>query len=1744
MVGNAMVFCAQAVTFLLCLSAMGLMLGPFPRLARSATAWCIVARMLLALIVPSAQANTRYWDGGSTNLSGNGDSTSSGGDGTWNTTNQNWDAGAVPHTNWVNANNDTATFGGTAGVVTNQGVTVGGLTFTTANYVLINSTVTFGVAGTISNAVDAAIASGLAGTGPITKTGVGTLTLSGTNTYSGGTVVGGGTLAFVGVAAQPASSTLAISNGATVRLSTSVDANWPVTTVTGAGTLVADTTGGRAHTLTSYAMSGFSGVLDITAAGSGKAAFNPPFALNTGATLRVENGATAYYGWSGITLVCNVELNGAGNTEGLGALRLDSSARQNGPVLLKANSYIGCYSGVGYIGGVISDGGLGYGFTKVANYTIVLQATNTYTGPTVIQAGTLQCDNAAALGNGGALSIANGAVLNLNYSGNHNISALTLGGTLMSYGIFGSTNSPATYQDSHFSGTGTVTVAFTATNANMRWWDGGSTNIPGSGNGASTGGSGTWNNTIQNWDAGGVPHTNWVSASNSTAVFAGTGGVVTNQGVTVGGLMFMSANYVLTNSTVTFGVAGTILSFADATIASVLAGTVPITKTGAGALRLSGTNTYSGPTTVSAGTLTVAATGQLGTNNLTIAAGATVVLQQGSAISRNACVDIRGILNLSAGVTNAVRRLYFNGVCQNTGVWNTARDATHFSGAGSLIVTEFPYGKMIPLRSPTYRGYDFCGSLTGSALKSGQPYELLYDTGSWDICIPYGSLNKSNLTVLQTDVNDCWGVRSDMVQGQLSMMSADGTTNYTIDNFIFFARKNADGSDAPDDRGQASGNSIMGAFPSIWPQNGRPSLPFLLAQKYSATNAVGLGMVSETLQDFYQDWRHAKSYLQLGMDPQLTSNLNWRSDMPLWTLTGTYTNYCPYRVPGFGITFGFTSNVPDLVVTGLNATVDCGAPELCMKIASNDPQRNAYAAFFTDDGPAWRSGTYKTSSRCLGGGQTVQVQFTGDTGKSTYYRFPASDQFSSMPAPAVVIIGEWTSSVPWAVSADTPKSRISLGNSIYFFCPVYFWDVSHNRVGVSDFVNNSEPWGVSLDNAPATAITTNSAALNATLSCSGTNFDIYAYWNTVNGGTDPTLWTNSVYVGSWTNVLATNISCTLSTLTTNTTYYFRFLATNTADSLWASTVLNFTTLPLPPVIIGQPASITNMAGSTATFTVTASGATSYQWYKDGVPLVNGGTIAGVGTPVLTVSSVGMSEAGSYSVVVANANTNVTSVAASLTVIPLATLTWDANGTGAGVMDGAGTWSNTSNTWWNGTTNVSWANDNDAWIGSGGSGGIITLTTGPTAHVVTFTNFSGTYTLSNNTLTVVSNLTVAASASNVLVKSGISGTGTVRMNGSGTITLAGTNTYSGGTVVSSGTLAMVGAAAQPAGSTLAISSGASVRISASADSTWPATTVTGAGMLVADTASGRSLTLTSYDLSGFTGVLDVTASGGNCKVGFNPPFTLNNGATLKIENGTTAYYGWLGLSQGCNVELWGAGNAEGLGALRLEGSARQNGPVLLKANSYIGGSSGLGYIGGVISDGGLGYGFTKVSGATLVLQATNTYTGPTIVQSGTLQCDNAAALGNGGALSINNGAVLNLNYSGTHVIPTLTLGGTNMPLGVYGSASSSATFQDAHFSGTGTVTVAPGTCMLTVSSLYGNPSPSGVTNPQSNSLINAVMMSSFVTNGSTQYVCKGWVGVGSLTSGSGTNASFTITNDTTLTWQWQTNYWLHFDVTGN
>jgi autotransporter-associated beta strand protein len=453
-------------------------------------------------------------------------------------------------------------------------------------------------------------------------------------------------------------------------------------------------------------------------------------------------------------------------------------------------------------------------------------------------------------------------------------------------------------------------------------------------------------------------------------------------------------------------------------------------------------------------------------------------------------------------------------------------------------------------------------------------------------------------------------------------------------------------------------------------------------------------------------------------------------------------------------------------------------------------------------------------------------------------------------------------------------------------------------------------------------------------------------------------------------------------MNTNTTYYFTFLATNETYAVWATNVLSFTTpaklaftsVPAYPPA-GFPCSVTVQAQDATGKPQNVIGATTVQLSKNSGSGTLSGTLSGTianGSSSVVISGLGYSAADTMTLT-ATASSGMSLTAAvspPITFMP-PDLTWDANGSGAGVRDGGGVWSNTTNTWWNGTTNLNWADNFNARFGSGGAGGTITLDT-VTANRVTFTNFSGTYTLTSGSLMVVSNLTVANSAGSVVLGYVIGGPGRVTMDSSGSLRLYGLspNSYSGGTIINRGTLI------------------------------W--------GTMV----------------NGISPECNYALGTG--------PVTLNSGATLQFEranptNALTLNGGTFNSQNGWGV-TW-------------------QGPVTVNSNTTLRASYNLKITGNISGPGG----FTKAGSDTVTLSGASTYTGANVVQTGTLSCSQAASLGSG-ALSISNGALVNLNFNGTRIVSALRLGGTNMARGVYGSSSSPATYRDSHFSGTGTVTV--------------------------------------------------------------------------------------------
>ena len=353
----------------------------------------------------------RWCDGGTTDIDGNGDGLSAGGDGIWNTTIMNWDQGAgLPHVPWDNTTNDTAVFGGSGGTVTLEtDITLGGLEFKgTSSTTVSGGTLNFGPGGAITNlnSSDAVqiITSAITGepavgvcaeAGPPWHAYIGGLRFA---PNSGSMALGTVTLALN--AGQPGFwDKTALWLGGTTTGNTVGDVRpapnggqysqmncdsgeWTVT-----GTAQPWTANIRGGTLkVTGSLNPFAG----TYVSSGTLHYNSPGGVNggldfNGGNLDQTSGAPITTSTFNPSMVWDADFtflasNGANSDLNLGT----------GSVLLTGTRKVTINNDATLtVGGVISDGSNGYGLAKDGTGTLTLSGANTYGGDTTVLVGTL-----------------------------------------------------------------------------------------------------------------------------------------------------------------------------------------------------------------------------------------------------------------------------------------------------------------------------------------------------------------------------------------------------------------------------------------------------------------------------------------------------------------------------------------------------------------------------------------------------------------------------------------------------------------------------------------------------------------------------------------------------------------------------------------------------------------------------------------------------------------------------------------------------------------------------------------------------------------------------------------------------------------------------------------------------------------------------------------------------------------------------------------------------------------------------------------------------------------------------------------------------------------------------------------------------------------------------------------------------------------------------------------------------------
>jgi autotransporter-associated beta strand protein len=314
----------------------------------------------------------------------------------------------------------------------------------------INNSYTVNLVGTLSPASVTVVANSgsytflgsgnISGATSLIQGGSQPLNLNTTNTYTGGTIISNnaGTVVAQVNTAQDALGIGQVSvgtNSICELLDTTTTLNAITTianTFTGPGLLQLNFAAGTSARNTYMpAATNLIGTIELANSGSTADKWNISSTGNYNylSTLQIDSGSTIYLPNAGTVTFKGISVQGTGNSESLGAIRMqNASAVLAGPITLLDNTSIGLQTagatisgsivngtagpvtltdgigaatGVGTLAGVLGDGVLGgtLSLTMAGSGTLTLASANTFSGATTINAGAIQLNNTYALSN-------------------------------------------------------------------------------------------------------------------------------------------------------------------------------------------------------------------------------------------------------------------------------------------------------------------------------------------------------------------------------------------------------------------------------------------------------------------------------------------------------------------------------------------------------------------------------------------------------------------------------------------------------------------------------------------------------------------------------------------------------------------------------------------------------------------------------------------------------------------------------------------------------------------------------------------------------------------------------------------------------------------------------------------------------------------------------------------------------------------------------------------------------------------------------------------------------------------------------------------------------------------------------------------------------------------------------------------------------------------------------------------------
>lgn len=589
-------------------------------------------------------AQTLYWDGGTVNITTNGDGISQGAAGSWDNTTENWDQGSsLTHTAWLGGAN--AVFGATgvaagAGIVTlNAPVMANSVTVTTTNYNFTdggNSANTLTV-NSVTNSAPIAFTNNIVNSTGFTMAGSSTLTLVAASTgLNGPLTVDSGTLVLGNntLSGPTDFGNVTVASNATFEINPGASEAYDQTISGGGALSIHANSSSSTVTLDSEANT-FTGSVTVNQATLSVYSISDsdPSDLGMGTNLIIGVGGSASqftYTGGGDTTTRTITLGGTSQNTIINADNLYGTLTLLGPlafsgtgqhtlVLSGTSTYLNTFGGT-----IPNNGNTNTLVSKAGNATWMITGSNTYSGGTTLSAGTLLITNDYNLGNPtGAITFTGSATLK---SASNNV---TLGAgrtiSLNTANANFSVNDTNNFTIASFiTGTGAVTKTSSSYALGTVRFSNDTNNFTGgfsAGFGVTEFTSAGAPGTASSLGAGTGGITNVNSTSYEILRYVGTGNSATTRPLvwngSTGPLALDNTNtgtiaYLSTAPLVTAAGSKTLTLQGSNTGTNTLAqvinndgGNTALVKTGTGEWILTAVNTYSGSTTVSGGTLLV-----------------------------------------------------------------------------------------------------------------------------------------------------------------------------------------------------------------------------------------------------------------------------------------------------------------------------------------------------------------------------------------------------------------------------------------------------------------------------------------------------------------------------------------------------------------------------------------------------------------------------------------------------------------------------------------------------------------------------------------------------------------------------------------------------------------------------------------------------------------------------------------------------------------------------------------------------------------------------------------------------------------------------------------------------------------------------------------------------------------------------------------------------------------------------------